>query len=46
MGGQLSGGQKQRLCIARAIFRASPILILDEATSQVVGEMGGARTRA
>jgi subfamily B ATP-binding cassette protein MsbA len=37
-GAQLSGGQKQRLCIARAIYRASPILILDEATSQVDAE--------
>lgn len=37
-GGGLSGGQKQRLCIARAIFRSNPILILDEATSQVDAE--------
>ena len=37
-GAQLSGGQKQRLCIARAIYRQTPILILDEATSQVDAE--------
>ncbi|KAG8064394.1 hypothetical protein GUJ93_ZPchr0004g39814 [Zizania palustris] len=32
-GSSLSGGQKQRLCIARAIYQNSSVLILDEATS-------------
>ena len=45
-GHRLSGGQRQRLAIARAVLKDAPVLVLDEATSNVDNETEAALQRS
>ncbi|MDP6921042.1 MAG: ABC transporter ATP-binding protein [Candidatus Thalassarchaeum sp.] len=45
-GHRLSGGQRQRIAIARAVLKDAPVLVLDEATSNVDNETEAALKRS
>ena len=45
-GQKLSGGQRQRIAMARAVLKAAPIMVLDEATASVDNETEAAIQRS